>query len=160
MKWILAFAFALPAAPALAQEPGGTFTGTLDGNPMTCQIWPMQSDFSSFGNTLSISIMTNRCEGVEGLGQIALSFEKTGESIDSVEIRLRGEGDSADLYGGSETGATLQLDSASADDGFLSLSGNISARVGSSDNRGKTIDLSAARALEISFSGVIEGIDP
>ncbi|HSM28379.1 MAG TPA: hypothetical protein VK855_09795 [Thioalkalivibrio sp.] len=56
------------------------------------------------------------------------------------------------------TGATLQLLSASEESGFLSLSGNVSAQVGSSDDRGNTIDLSAARTLEISFSGVIEGL--
>lgn len=158
MKRVLAVALTVLAVPALGQEPGGVFTGTLNGNPFTCEIWPMQSDFGSFGDTLTVSIMTNRCEGDESLGQIALSFEQTGETIGSVEIRLRGEGDSPDLYGGTETGATLEMLSASEESGFLSLSGNVSAQVGSSDDRGNTIDLSAARALEISFSGVIEGL--
>ena len=66
MKRILAFALALSAVPALAQAPGGAFTGTLDGTPVTCQIWPMQSDFGRFGTTLTVSIVTNRCEGGEG----------------------------------------------------------------------------------------------
>jgi hypothetical protein len=105
-----------------------------------------------------LSIWTNRCAGDESLGQIALSFEQTGETISSIEIRLQGEGDSHDLYGGTEAGATLELLSASEDGGFLSLSGNVSAQVGSSDDRGNTIDLSVARELEISFSGVIAGL--
>jgi hypothetical protein len=159
MKRIVAVALAILALPALAQEPGGGFTGTLNGNPVTCQIWPMQSDFSSFGNTLTISIMTNRCEGTEYLGQIALSFEKTGESIDAVEIRLFGHVDSPDRYGNTDTGATLVLLSVSEDGEFLSLSGTVSAQVGPSDDRGRTIDLSAAQELEISVSGVIEGLD-
>ena len=158
LKRTLAFALAISAVPALAQEPGGVFTGTLNGNPVTCQIWPMQSDSGSFGNTFTVSIMTNPCEGDEGLGQIDLSFEQTGASIGSVEICLRGEGDSPDLYGGIDTGATLELLSASEDGGFLSLSGKVSAQVGPSDDRGRTIDLSAARELEISFAGVIEGL--
>ncbi len=92
------------------------------------------------------------------MGQITLSFEKTGESIDAVEIRLFGQTDSPDLYGKTDAGAVLELLSASEDGGFLSLSGNVSAQVGPSDDRGRTIDLSAARELEMSFSGVIDGL--
>lgn len=87
-----------------------------------------------------------------------LSFEQTGESIAPVEIRLVGAGDSPDLYGGTATGATLTLSSSSEDGDLLSLSGKVSAKVGTSGNRGRTINLSAARELEISFSGVIEGL--
>ena len=159
MKRILAFALALSAVPALAQAPGGAFTGTLDGTPVTCQIWPMQSDFGRFGTTLTVSIVTNRCEGGEGPGQIALSFEKTGESIGAVEIRLLGQSGSPDHYGKADAGATLELLSASEDGGFLSLSGKVSAQVGPSDDRGRTIDLSAARKLELTFSGVIGSLD-
>lgn len=159
MKRILAFALALSAVPALAQAPGGAFTGTLDGTPVTCQIWPMQSDFGRFGTTLTVSIVTNRCEGGEGPGQIALSFEKTGESIGAVEIRLLGQSGSPDHYGKADAGATLELLSASEDGGFLSLSGKVSAQVGPSDDRGRTIDLSAVRKLELSFSGVIGSLD-
>ena len=115
MKRILAFALALSAVPALAQAPGGAFTGTLDGTPVTCQIWPMQSDFGRFGTTLTVSIVTNRCEGGGGPGQIALSFEKTGESIGAVEIRLFGQSGSPDHYGKADAGATLELLSASED---------------------------------------------
>jgi hypothetical protein len=149
---------AILAVPALAQEPGGVFTGSLNGTAVTCRIWPMQSDFGSFGNTVTVSIVTNPCEGDAGLGQIALSFEQTGASIDLVEIRLRGQGGSPDLYGGTDTGATLELLSASEDGGLLALSGKVSAQVGPSANRGRTIDQSAARNLEISFSGVIDGL--
>jgi class 3 adenylate cyclase len=60
--------------------------------------------------------------------------------------------------GGIDTGATLELLSASEDGGFLSLSCKVSAQVGPSDDRGRTIDLSASRELEVSFSGVIEGL--
>jgi hypothetical protein len=87
---------------------------------------------------------------------LPLSFEQTGASIDSVEIRFFGQTDSPDLYGGTDTGATLELLTASEDGGFLSLSGKVIAQVGPSDDRGRTIDLSAARELEMSFSGVIE----
>lgn len=159
MKWISAFALAILAVPALAQEPGGAVTGTLNGTPVTCQIWPMQSDYSSFGNTLGVSLMTNRCEGDAYQGQIALSFERTGETIGAVEIRLFGQVDSPDRYGNSDTGATLGRLSATGDGGLLSLSGTVSAQVGASDDRGRTIDLSAAQDLEISFSGVIESLD-
>ena len=98
-------------------------------------------------------------EGGEGPGQIALSFEKTGESIGAVEIRLFGQSGSPDHYGKAGTGATLELLSASEDGGFLSLSGKVSAQVGPSDDRGRTIDLSAARKLELTFSGVIGSLD-
>lgn len=159
MKRIQTFALVISAMPALAQEPGGVFTGTLNGNTVTCQIWPMQSDFGSFGTTLFVSIMTNRCEGDVGQGQISLSFQKTGESIDAVEVRVFGQTDSPDHYGKTDTGAAVELLSTSDDGGLLSLSGNVSALVGPSDDRGRTIDLSAARQLELSFSGVIEGLD-
>jgi hypothetical protein len=158
LKRSLAFALAISVVPALAQEPGGVFTGTLNGKPVTCQIWPMQSDFGSFGITLTVSIVTNPCEGEDGLGQIALSFEQTDASTDSLEIRLFGQTDSPDLYGGTDTGATLELLSASEDGGLLSLSGKVSAQVGPSDDRGRNIDLSAAQNLEMSFSGVIEAL--
>lgn len=159
MKWISAFALTILAVPALAQEPGGALTGTLNGTLAACQIWPMQSDYGSFGDTLTVSIMTNRCEGGEFQGQIALSFERTGETIGAVEIRLFGQADSPDHYGNTDTGATLELLSASDEGGLLSLSGTVSAQVGPSDDRGRTIDLSAAQDLEISFSGVIESLD-
>lgn len=159
MKRISAFALAVLAVPALAQEPGGAFTGTLNGTPVTCQIWPMQSDFGRFGDTFTVSIMTNRCEGDAFPGQIALSFERTGETIGAVEIRLFGQADSPDRYGNTDTGATLGLLSASEEGGLLSLSGTVSAQVGASDDRGRTIDLSAAQKLEIRFSGVVEGLD-
>jgi hypothetical protein len=154
-KPALAFVLAISAVPALAQEPGGVFTGTLNGTPITCQFWPMQSDFVSFGDSLTVSIMTNRCEGDEYPSQIALSFEKTGEAINIVEIRLFGQTDSPDLYGGTDTGATVQLVSASEDGDFLTLSGEVTAQVGPSEDRGGTIDLSAPQALEVNFSGLI-----
>ncbi len=141
-------------APALAQEPGGLVMGSLNGQPLNCQIWPMQSDFSGVGRTLTISVTANRCKGVEGLDTLSISFEKTGDSADNLEIRLRGQGIA--LYGGTNTGATLELLSTSEDDGFLSLAGNISAKIGPSDDHGTTIDMTAAQELEISISGVIE----
>lgn len=89
-KQILTFVWAISAVPALAEEPGGTFTGTLNGALITYQLWPMQSDFGRFGNTITVSMMTNRCEGDQYLGQISLGFEKYGETINAVEIRLFG----------------------------------------------------------------------
>lgn len=158
VKLIMAFALILSVVPAVAQEPGGVVSGTLSGKTVTCQIWPMQSDFGRFGSTLTVSIVTSPCEGDEGLGQIALGFEQTGGSTDSLEIRILGEGDSPDLYGGTDTGATLELLSASEDGGFLALTGKVTAQIGPSDDRGRTIDLSASQELEVSFSGVIEGL--
>ena len=151
-----ALAFVLSIVPAFGTGTGGVFTAILDGSPMTCQIWPDQSDFHRFGNSRSVSIVSNRCEGVEA--QISLSFEQTGESISALEIRLDGVDGGLALFANTDTGATLEIISASEDGGFLSLSGNVSAQIGSSDDRGRTIDLSAARELEISFSGVIEGL--
>lgn len=156
MKHVSAIAIALSAAPALAQEPGGAFTGTLDGNPISCQFWPDQSDFTGFGATRSVSIWISRCEG--GEGQLALGFEQAGEAADSVEIRLQGAGDSGDLYGDTDTGATVTITSASEEGGLLALSGRVAAQLGPSDDRGRTIDLSAPKALEGSFDGVIKAL--
>lgn len=85
---------------------------------------------------------------------LSISFEKTGDNTDNLEIRLRGQG--AARYGGTATGAKLELLSASEDNGFLSLAGNVSAKVGPSADHGTTIDMTAAQELEISISGVIE----
>ncbi len=159
MKRTLAFVLTIAAAPALAQELGGTFTGTLNGNAMTCQIWPTQSDFLRSGNTMMVSIMTNRCEGIEVQGQIALSFEQTGESIGSVEIRIFGQTDGPDLHSNTDTGATVELLSADEEADFLSLSGEMLAQVGPSQDRGSTIDLSAPQELEVRFSGAIGKLD-
>ena len=156
MKHISAIVIALSAAPALAQEPGGTFTGTLDGSPITCQFWPDQSDFTSLGATRSVNIWTSRCEGDEG--QLTLGFEQVGEATASVEIRLQGAGDSGDLYGDTDTGATVAITSASEEGGLLALSGMVSARLGPSDDRGRTIDMSAPKALEGSFDGVLNAL--
>jgi hypothetical protein len=156
IKLIMAFALTLSVVPAVAQEPGGVVSGTLKRNTVTCQIWPMQSDFGRFGNTLTVSMMTGPCECDGGRGQITLGFEQSGASTGSLEIRFLGQGDSADLYGGTDTGATLELLSASEEGDFLSLSGKVTAQVGPSDDRGRTIDLSASQELEVSFSGVIE----
>jgi len=151
----LAFVLAIPALPALAQEPVGAFTGTFNGTPITCQFRPSQSDFVRTGNTLTISIMTNPCEGFEDRRWIALSFEQTGESIGSVEIDLSGLNDVPKLYGKTDTGATVDLLSASEEGDFLTLSGEVSAQIGPSEDRGGTIDLSAPQALDGSLSGVI-----
>jgi hypothetical protein len=154
-KPALAFVLAISALPALAQEAGGVFTGTLNGTPITCPLWPMQSDFLRSGNTLFLNIMTNRCEGIEGEGQISLSFEQTSESIGAVEIRLFGQTDGPNLYGKTDTGAMVELLSASEEGDFLTLSGAVSAQIGPSEDRGSTIDMSAPQALEVNFSGVI-----
>ncbi len=69
-----------------------------------------------------------------------------------------GAGGAPDLYGGSRTGATPKLISASENGDVLTLSGDVSAKVGPSENRGRTINLSAAQDLQINFSGVIEGL--
>ena len=153
-KQMLALLLTLAAMPAQAQEPGGVIMGTLNGQPLNCQIWPMQSDFSGFGSTTSVSLFANHCKGVEGVDMVTLGFGRTGETIGTVEIRLRGEG--LALYGGPETGAMLDLLTFSEDDGFLSLAGNVSAPVGPSGDHGNSIDLDAAQPLEISFSAVIE----
>lgn len=153
---MMSLGLVLSVVPALAQAPGGSFKATLDGKPITCQIWPMQSDFLSVGNSRTVGIHANRCDGMAS--QITLGFEQTGESIDSVEIRIVGAGGTPDLYGGSGTGATLKLLSASENGDVLTLSGDVSAKVGTSENRGRTIDLSAVRELQINFSGVIEGL--
>lgn len=158
IKRIMAFALTLSVVPAVAQESGGVVSGTLNGKTVTCQIWPMQSDFGRFGDTFTVSIMTGPCDGDEGRGQITLGFEQTSGSKDSLEIRIPGQGDSPDLYGGTDTGATLELLSASEEGGFLSLSGKVTTQVGPSDDRGRTIDLPASRELEVNFSGVIEGL--
>lgn len=149
---IPALALALLATPALAQEPVGNVTGTLDGAPISCRFQPDQSHFLGFGTSRTVSILTSRCEGVAG--QIALGFEQTGDSIDLVEISLRGF-DTSHLFGNSDTGAMLALHSASEGGDVLSLSGTLSARLGTSDDHGRTIDHSAARLLEVSFDGVI-----
>ena len=139
-------------APALAQEPGGLVMGSLNGQPLNCQIWPMQSDFSGFGDTITISITAHKCTGLEELNQISVSFDKTGDAIGSVEIRLRGEGEA--LYSAPDSALELLL--ANEADGFLSLAGNVSTQVGPSADYGITIDTSAVRPLNISFSGIIE----
>ena len=81
------------------------------------------------------------------------------QANEAMEIRLFGQSGSPDHYGKADAGATLELLSASEDGGFLSLSGKVSAQVGPSDDRGRTIDLSAARKLELNFSGVIGSLD-
>lgn len=149
------------ATTALAEEqPGGIVEGMLNGRPLSCQIWPEQSDFSDFGIMTTISLAAYRCGGVEGIDTLSLGFEKTGNNADDLEIQLRGQG--LALYGGTATGATLELLSVSEYDGFLSLSGNVSARVGPrvgpSDGNGTPIDMTTAQELEISISGVIEAL--
>lgn len=64
MKRIFSLAFILPAVSALAQQPGGVFKATLDGKPLTCQVWPMQSDFLRTGSSQTVSMIANRCEWV------------------------------------------------------------------------------------------------
>ena len=140
------------SAPVWAQEAGGVVMGSLDDQPLNCEIWPMQSDFSGFGDTITISITAHKCTGLEGLNQISVSFEKTGNAIGSVEIRLRGQNET--LYSGTD--AIIELTSAHEQDGFLSLAGNVTAQLGTSSDHGSTIDISAARQLNISFSGIIE----
>lgn len=85
----LIVALAAGGAPAWAQEPGGVIMGSLDDQPLNCAIWPMQSDFSGFTNTISISMTAHKCTGIEGLNQISVGFDKTGDAIGSVEVRLR-----------------------------------------------------------------------
>ncbi len=64
MKWMISLCLVLSVVPALAQAPGGTFKATLDGKTVTCQIWPMQSDFLRAGNGRTVSTQANRCEGM------------------------------------------------------------------------------------------------
>jgi hypothetical protein len=148
----LIISLAAGSAPAWAQEVGGVVMGSLDDQPLNCEIWPMQSDFSGFGNTITISITAHKCTGIEGLNQISVSFEKTGDAIGSVEIRLRGEGEA--LYSAPDSAIELLL--ANEADGFLSLAGNAFAQVGPSDDYGTSIDMSVVQPLSISFSGIIE----
>jgi hypothetical protein len=142
--------------PAQAQKPGGTITGTLDGKPLTCQINASNSDFSGSGDALMITITAYPCTGAAELRIVRVSFTKEEKSTSRHEVRLLQRNKKPDLYSDTRRGASVELTSMKEDDGFLSLTGSVTAKLGPSSDRGTTIDLTAPLALQLSFKGVVE----
>lgn len=157
MRTIIAAAtLALSLLPSAAQEPGGTIVGTFEGQDVSWRINTMQSDFSGNDTYRTVSIMGWKGSQPAGLGQIMIGFELRQDGTERPEIRLLTPTGTPDYYGNEDTGAIVEITSVSENDGFLSLSGTLTTRLGSSDDHGRTLDMTKPAALELTFEGVVE----
>lgn len=153
---IAAAALAFSLLPAAAVEPGGTIAGTFEGQDVSWSINTMQSDFSGNDTYRTVSIMGWKGSQPAGLGQIMIGFELRQDGTELPEIRLLTPKGEADYYGNEDTGAIVEITSVSEDDGFLSLSGTLTTRLGLSDDFGKTLDMTKPATLELTFEGGVE----
>lgn len=157
MRTIVASAaLALSLLPAAAQQPGGTIVGTFEGQDVSWSINAMRSDFSGDDTYRAVSIMGWKGSQPAGLGQIMIGFELRQDGTELPEIRLLTPAGAPDYYGNEDTGAIVEITSVSENNGFLSLSGTLNTRLGSSDDHGKTLDMTKPAALELTFEGVVE----
>lgn len=71
-------------APAIAAEPGGTITGTIDGQQVELSISPGQSDYSGSleDRWISVSLVVyDRALAQRDIGTVFISFEGFGEVV-------------------------------------------------------------------------------
>lgn len=133
------------------QDEGTLITGTVDGQPVSWSLWPMQSDFTGDADSGTVSIMARKVTGPESIGNIAFGFELGGSQPNNPEITLDdGEGKRA-FYLSSSSAAPVTLSKVEKSGVQLHLIGSVSASLGHSKDFGRTIDDGKSHAIDLTF---------
>lgn len=158
MLKIASLVLTLAASPVLAQETGGTITGTLNGQKAEWRIDPSQSDFSGFSGfsgMRTISLYAKPINAPDNVGVLTIGFETNNNSASSPEaIIFAGKGSFVHIA--HEDNAKITLTREEENDGFLVLEGSFSGTLSKTSDYGRTIDETDTYDLKVEFSGVVE----
>ncbi|MBM1817439.1 hypothetical protein [Pseudosulfitobacter pseudonitzschiae] len=148
----------LGALPAVAADPGGTVTGTIDGQPVELSVFAQQSDY---GNShISLYIIGGDL-GEHGLGALSLGAEWIGEldkDFVHVEISARLHDNPLRMYySDNDDGLSLSLENATVTDDQLLITGKIEGVMTQMDRIGrKNPDPDQTRTIDLSFDAVVD----
>lgn len=148
----LSAALSIFAVTAQAQETAGTIIGTLDDAPAGWTFDAMQSDFSGDAGYASVSIVGWPDEVPEGVAMIFIGFDLQQGMAQNAELRLMPKGDGPVLFSRE---VEVTLTEAVIDGETLRISGSLSGPLGQTTDHGRTIDMTAARQIDLTFDGLL-----
>ncbi|MFX4295900.1 hypothetical protein [Pseudosulfitobacter pseudonitzschiae] len=146
------------AMPAFAADPGGTVTGTIDGEEVELSVFSQQSDY---GNShISLYIIGDALGG-RGLGAMSLGAEWMGNldgNFSHVEVSTRiHENPLRMYYGDDDDGLTLTLTNSAIAGDLLEISGRVQGTLTQMDRIGhKNPDPDDTFSIDLSFDAVLE----
>ena len=155
---------AMLAAPVFAQEPlqeGGRIDMTIGETPHVFVLDAGESGWSGSENFAAISLHAQPADDAQDprFRSLVLSFEYMGGPVNNPEVRLtrvNGDGSSEDLLGkGDVSSIVVTIDTIAADRDMLTLSGNVSGALGTSDDAGLTVDMDTPLTISGRFDVVL-----
>lgn len=136
---------------------------TVDGEERVVPLWENQSDWSGSENWPSVNIYARAFnEAGENPLVVTLGFEAPQGTPGSPELTVTQYEDGAvaeRLFSGSDAedgGLSVVLERQMVDGSTLSLSGSFTGTIGTSENRGRDIDLSNGIAVQGTFSVTLD----
>lgn len=165
------FAAIALAAPAIAAEPGGTVTGTIEGQEVELSIWADQSDFDGNLNQRWITVSLYAAGPVLhewGIGPLSISFDGydllAGGFTHILVLTTISDTSPRRAYvaeyseHGLENGdLELTITSATQEDGVLSVSGTVTGTLVSVERMGhRNPDPDNTLGIALSFDAIVE----
>lgn len=148
----------LAAMPAFAADPGGTVTGTIDGQEVELTVFPQQSDYGS--SHISLYVIGDAL-GERGLGAMSLGAEWMGDldgNFFHVDVSTRTHENPLRIYyGDNDDGLTLTLTNSAIVGDLLVISGRMEGTLTQMDRVGhKNPDPNDTLHIDLSFEAVVE----
>lgn len=154
----LAACLSLAAIPALAAEPGGTMTGTINGENVELTVFAQQSDYGNshislyiIGDGLSERGLGAMGLGAEWLGELNGEFSHAEASMGmhSNPLRL--------YYGDNDEGLSVTLESFIYVGELLEITGRVEGTLTNVDKVGhRNPDPDDTLSIDLMFDAVLE----
>ena len=151
--------------PALAQaQEGGSVVIEYEGQSYEFPLQAGQSDWGGSTAYGSVNIYARPTDDATWalFKTLTLGFSFMGDTVDGAEISLTRliEGDILqNVFGDEDTGLVVGLEEATVDGAFLSVSGQFSSGMGTSQNYGGTIDMANPMAISGSFNVILGPVE-
>lgn len=161
-RFLSALLVTLFAGAAVSQESGEALV-TLDGVEYVAELDGEQSDWDPSGS-VSMAFRSKDRDALASFAGFSLSFSFQGPSAygQQLDLVLLPEGKLERLFSKAESesgGLVVELENVSQDAERLTMSGTLSGQLGTTDNFGRTVDLSNPVAVEAKFSVIVEQLD-
>jgi len=159
--YAIALIISLAANASLAQEAGEVRV-TLDGREHVALLDPTQSDGQAYGS-VSLSFRSVDRDDRQLFASLFLGFTyfANREVVDAPDLQILRFPDGKSEYLASqkkeeEGGLVVEILSFSDDCQYLTMSGILHGRMGTTENYGRTIDLSVPLDVKAEFSFVVD----
>jgi hypothetical protein len=144
--------------PALALEPGGTVTGTIDGQEVELTVYAQQSDH---GNSHISLYIIGEALGERGLGALALGAEWIGDldgTFSHAEVSIENHANPLRIYfGEADEGLSFMLTSFSFTGNMLEINCRVAGVLTKMDRIGqKNPDPDDTLSIDLTFDAILE----